>query len=46
MSYVGELKGKPQKEEGISKVKWFLSNKLDLPLSVTYPLIRDLVLSE
>jgi len=46
MSYVGELKGKPQKEEGISKVKWFLSDKLDLPLSVTYPLIRDLVLSE
>lgn len=46
MSYVGELKGKPQKEEGISKVKWFLSDKLDLPLSVTYPLIRDVVRSE
>jgi 8-oxo-dGTP pyrophosphatase MutT (NUDIX family) len=46
MSYLGDLRGKPQKEEGISKVKWFLLQKLDLPISDTYPLIRDVISGE
>ncbi|MBM3160023.1 MAG: NUDIX domain-containing protein [Bacteroidetes bacterium] len=46
MSYHGDLKGKPQKEEGILQVKWFLLDKLEVPLSVTYPSIRDVLMSE
>jgi len=43
MVYAGNDIPVPQLEEDISEVKWFKRNELELPLSNTYSLIKDLV---
>ena len=42
MNYEGEEELVPQKEEGITKAKWFPENQLQVPLTNTYESIQEL----
>ncbi len=42
MNYEGEEELVPQKEEGITKAKWFPENQLKVPLTNTYESIQEL----
>ena len=46
MKCKGQLKLKPQKEEGITDVRWFKKGHLDPIVANTYPLIIDVLLKE
>ena len=43
MDYEGELTGVPQREEGITLVKWFQGNELDEVLSNTYENLKQII---
>lgn len=45
MEYLGAEKGIPQKEEGITKIKWFKKSKQEKVFSNSYPSIKEVVTS-